>query len=66
MNGFGRKKGQLPNPSTNITPSTHQDYMAQAMGVPSVQQPESAPTKKKKPPITDSGGQLHKGQMRGA
>jgi hypothetical protein len=67
MNGFARKRtGVLPDPATNETPSTHQDYLQQALGVPPVQQPESAPTKKKRPPMTDSGGQLYRGQMRGA
>jgi hypothetical protein len=63
MNGFGRKKGQLPNPSTNITPSTTQQYLS-ALGMPEVQQPESKPQKKKN--RVDAGGQLFKGSDRAA
>jgi hypothetical protein len=58
MLGFGRKKN-LPNPATNTTPSTTQDYLAQAMGAPSVQ---IAP--KKKRVKLDSGGQPFRGQER--
>jgi hypothetical protein len=59
MLGFGRKKG-LPNPSTNTTPSTRQDYMS-AMGLPPVVEVE---TPKKKRVKLDPGGQLYRGEER--
>lgn len=61
MLGFGRKKG-LPNPATNTTPSTTQDYMS-AMGLPAMQTPQVQTEKKKKPRL-DSGGQLLRGSNR--
>jgi hypothetical protein len=59
-----KKKPTLPPPSTNTTPSVKQDYMT-AMGLPPVQQPEVTPQKKKKVHL-DSGGQLFRGELRGA
>lgn len=61
MIGIGRKK-TLPNPSTNTTPSTKQDYMS-AMGLPPVEAPEMATPKKKRVRL-DPGGQLYRGEQR--
>jgi hypothetical protein len=33
--GLSRPKSKLPNPSTNLKFSNHQDYMAEAMNSPS-------------------------------
>jgi len=56
MLGFGRNKS-LPDPSTNITPSTTQDYLASAMGA-------TVPQPKKKKITLDSGGQPSRFQNR--
>jgi hypothetical protein len=55
MTGFGKSK--LPNPSTNTSPSSTQQYLQEAMGV----SPVVRPPKKKKVQL-DPGGQPYRGQ----